>query len=83
MNATSCLGGQTGLLNMTVGDRESTTEIQETALAAYEQAIQLAPQAAILHHHKGNVLEQMGRHREAQVAYDVARDLGYVGKSKS
>lgn len=79
MNTISCLGGQTGLLNMTVGDRESTNEIQETALAAYEQAIQLAPHEAILHHHKGNVLEQMGRHHEAQAAYNVARNLGYTG----
>lgn len=80
MSMTGCLGEQTGLLNTTVDDRESSNEIQETALAAYEQAIQLAPYEAILHYHKGNVLQQMGRHYEAQIAYDVARDLGYTGQ---
>ena len=79
MHATDCLEGQTGPLNTVECYSESTNEVQEAALAAYEQAIQLAPHEAILHHHKGNVLEQMGRHQEAQAAYDAARDLGYKG----
>jgi Flp pilus assembly protein TadD len=79
MDATGCLEEQTGPLNTAEYDSELTNEAREAALAAYEQAIQLAPYEAILHHHKGNVLEQMGRHQEAQAAYDVARDLGYKG----
>jgi Flp pilus assembly protein TadD len=53
-------------------------EGQETALAAYEQAIQLAPREGSLRYHKGSVLEQMGRHEEAQRAYEEARSLGYT-----
>ncbi|GCE25793.1 hypothetical protein KDA_12770 [Dictyobacter alpinus] len=49
----------------------------ETALSAYEQAIILAPREAILYYHKGQVLEQLGRHTEAQTAYEAARSLGY------
>lgn len=49
----------------------------EIALCAYEQAITLAPRAAVLHYHKGQVLEQLGRNTEAQTAYAVARHLGY------
>jgi len=52
-------------------------ELKETALAAYEQAIQLAPREAILHYHKSHVLDQMGRQTEAQRAYEEARRLGY------
>lgn len=52
-------------------------EEHETALAAYEQAIQLAPREGSLRYHKGTVLEQMGRHEEAQHAYEEARHLGY------
>jgi len=79
MSATGCLEGQTEPVNTVEYYSESISETQEAALAAYEQAIQLAPYEAILHHHKGNVLEQMGRHQEAQAAHDVARDLGYRG----
>lgn len=50
---------------------------QETALAAYEQAIRLAPHEAMLHYRKGQVLEQMGRHSEAQKTYELARILDY------
>lgn len=52
-------------------------ELKETALAAYEQAIQLAPREAILHYHKSHVLDQMGRLTEAQRAYEEACRLGY------
>lgn len=79
MSATGYLEGQTEPLNTAEYFSESAGETHEAALAAYEQAIQLAPYEAILHHHRGNVLEQMGRHQEAQAAYDVARDLGYKG----
>lgn len=49
----------------------------ETALTAYEQAIALAPRQGVLHYHKGQVLEQMGRSIEAQTTYEIARSLGY------
>ncbi len=52
-------------------------ELQETALAAYEQAIQLAPHEAVLHYHKGQVLGHLGRFADAQQAYEKARHLGY------
>ena len=52
-------------------------DLQETALVAYEQAIQLAPYEAILHLHRGHALEQMGRQAEAQNAYEEAQRLGY------
>jgi tetratricopeptide (TPR) repeat protein len=52
-------------------------DLQETALVAYEQAIQLAPYEAILHLHRGHALEQMGRQAEAQSAYEEAQRLGY------
>ncbi len=51
--------------------------LKETALVAYEQAIQLAPREAVLHYHKGQVLEQLGKADEAQQAYAEARRLGY------
>ena len=54
-------------------------EPEETALAAYEQAIQLAPREAILHYYKGQALEQLGRITEAERAYEDARQLGYTG----
>ena len=52
-------------------------EFKETALAAYEQAIQLAPHEAILHYHKGHLLEQLGRNTEAVTAFEEASRLGY------
>ncbi|HLG75282.1 MAG TPA: hypothetical protein VKX46_02635 [Ktedonobacteraceae bacterium] len=52
-------------------------ELKETALVAYEQAIQLAPYAAVLYYHKGQVLERLGQEVEAQLAYAQARRLGY------
>ncbi len=51
--------------------------LKETALIAYEQAIQLAPREAVLYYHKGQVLEQLGKADEAQLAYAEARRLGY------
>jgi tetratricopeptide (TPR) repeat protein len=54
-----------------------TGEFQETALAAYEQAIQLAPYEAILHYHRAQLLKQLGRLVEASSAYEEARRLGY------
>jgi tetratricopeptide (TPR) repeat protein len=54
-------------------------DLREEALAAYEEAIQLAPQEAILHLHKGHALEQLGRLSEAQRSYEEARRLGYIG----
>ncbi len=54
-------------------------DYKETALAAYEEAILLAPQEAILHLHKGHALEQLGRTYEAERSYEDARRLGYNG----
>ena len=46
-------------------------------LAAYEQAIRLDPNNAIAYHSKGEVLELLGRSREAKQACKQARRLGY------
>jgi len=54
-------------------------DLREETLAAYEEAIQLAPQEAILHLHKGHALEQLGRLSEAQRSYEEARRLGHTG----
>jgi tetratricopeptide (TPR) repeat protein len=54
-------------------------DLREATLAAYEQAIQLAPQEAILHLHRGHALEQLDRLSEAQRSYEEARRLGYSG----
>lgn len=52
---------------------------RQAALAAYEEATQLAPHEAILYFHKGLVLEQLGREEEARRAFNEARGLGYPG----
>lgn len=58
-------------------------ELKETALAAYEQAIQLAPHEGTLHYHKGQLLEQLGRAHEAATAYDEANRLGYQRQTEA
>ena len=55
----------------------SEAELNEMVLAAYEQAIELAPHEAILYYHKGQALEHLGRISEAQQAYTEARQLGH------
>jgi len=55
----------------------NTREFRETALAAYEQAIRLAPHEANLHYHRGQLLEQLGRRAEAASAFEEADRLGY------
>lgn len=57
----------------------SPLEFKETALVAYEQAIRLAPREAILHFHRGQLLEQLGRAIEASQSYEEARRLGHNG----
>ncbi len=52
-------------------------DTKEAALAAYEEAIQLAPQESAFHYHKGNILEQLGRLAEAQRCYAEAYRLGH------
>jgi len=47
------------------------------ALLSYEQAIHLKPDNAATHHHKGFVLQQLGRLEEAYQAYAKAKELGY------
>ena len=54
-------------------------DLKEATLAAYEEALLLAPQEAILHLHKGHALEQLGRVFEAERSYEDARRLGYNG----
>jgi serine/threonine protein kinase len=48
-------------------------------LAAYEQAIRLDPNFAAAYNGKGNVLTNLGKSREAEQAYEKARQLGYTG----
>ena len=54
-------------------------DLKEATLAAYEEAVHLAPEEAILHHHKAHALEQLGRIYEAEQSYEDARRLGYGG----
>ena len=54
-------------------------DCKEATLAAYEQAIQLAPYEASFHYHKAHILEQLGRLAEAKRAYEQAQRLGYNG----
>ncbi len=49
----------------------------EEALAAYEQALRLDPNFAFAYYNKGVTLERLGRKREAQQAYERARQHGY------
>ncbi len=48
----------------------------EEAVLAYEQAIGLAPNIAVAHKNRGDVLSVLGREKEAQQAYAKARSLG-------
>ncbi len=73
---------QTCTFHMHVPSYESNSlmfdlELKEAELAAYEQAIQLAPREAVLHFHKGQVLERLGRLAEAERAFEDAHRLGY------
>ena len=61
----------------TTSNEQVEPEQEESALVAYEQAIELAPREATLYYHKGQILEQLGRVTEAQSAYEEARSLGY------
>jgi len=51
----------------------------EEALAAFDQAIRLAPNVPQAYYDKGNVLDTLGRSMEARQAYDMAQRLGYRG----
>ena len=59
-------------------NQSTETLTAETTLAAYEQAIQLAPREAVLYYHKARVLEELGRATEAQQSYQEAQRLGYT-----
>jgi Flp pilus assembly protein TadD len=61
------------------GNARYDLDLKEATLAAYEEAILLAPQEAILHFHKGHALKQLGRVFEAERSYEDARRLGYNG----
>ena len=60
-------------------NESAAAEQDESALVAYEQAIELAPREATLYYHKGQILEHLGRVAEAESAYEEARSLGYSG----
>jgi tetratricopeptide (TPR) repeat protein len=49
----------------------------QEALAAFDQAIQVAPNLAGAYYNKGLVLEHLDRTAEAQQAHAKARQLGY------
>jgi len=51
----------------------------EEALAAYEQALRLDPNFALAYNGKSFTLKLLGKTREAQQAYDKAKQLGYSG----
>jgi tetratricopeptide (TPR) repeat protein len=51
----------------------------EEALAAFDQAIRLAPNIPQAYHEKGTVLDTLGRPMEARQAYDMAQRLGSRG----
>jgi Flp pilus assembly protein TadD len=59
------------------GRHQGEDEPFAATLAAYEEAIQLAPREGSLYYRKAEVLEQMGRHEEARQAFAQARQLGY------
>lgn len=69
----------THILTFDNSNERAAPEQEESALAAYEQAIELAPREATLHYHKGQILEQLGRLAEAESAYEEARSLGHNG----
>lgn len=54
-----------GLLLMQAGHYEQ-------AIASYEQALQLQPDDAEIHHYRAVALENLGRYRQALAAYDQA-----------
>lgn len=60
-------------------DEVGIYELKETALAAYDQALLLAPHEAILHYHKGLLLTQLGRSTEAARSLEDARVLTSTG----
>jgi tetratricopeptide (TPR) repeat protein len=47
----------------------------QKALQLIDEAIQLAPGYAIAHSNKGNILKELGRHKEALIALDLAIKL--------
>jgi Flp pilus assembly protein TadD len=51
----------------------------EEALAAFDQAIRLAPNVPQAYHDKGTILDTLGRPAEARQAYDMAQRMGYRG----
>ncbi len=44
---------------------------------SYSAAQEWRDSRAVMHHHRGQVLEALGRDREAQVDFDLAREYGY------
>jgi Flp pilus assembly protein TadD len=49
----------------------------EEALAAFDQAIRLAPNVPQAYHEKGTILDTLSRPMEARQAYDMAQRMGY------
>jgi tetratricopeptide (TPR) repeat protein len=61
------------------GNRLCDLKQYSEALTAYEQAIGLDPNYALAYNNKGTALERLNRKKEAQQAYEKARQLGYTG----
>ena len=49
------------------------------AIVAFEQAIRLDPDNASAYFGKGTALNNLGKSREAERAYEKARQLGNIG----
>lgn len=54
-------------------------EIYDEALRDFNRATELDPSFARAWYNKGVTLDKLGRHDEAQVCYDKAKELGYTG----
>lgn len=64
-----------------LGDARADDERWEEALAAYEDALRRDPTAVDAHYKQAVVLEHLGRHGEARVAYE--RYLAQGGEHSS
>ena len=49
----------------------------EEARTAYDQAISLDPKDATAYYNRGLALDRLGKKKEAQQAYNKAKQLGY------
>jgi serine/threonine protein kinase len=61
------------------GHAHRKTGHSEEALTAYERSLQLDPNDAYAWYGKGDVLQALGRKKEAKQAFQKARELGWQG----